>query len=259
MNIENNKTSLSVIIISQDEEASIEDCLQSVKWADEIVVVDSGSADKTIEICQSYRAKFSSQTNWLGFGVQKNRALALASGKWILSIDADERVTPELQKEILEIIKNQPANTAFYIPRKSSYCGKFIHNSGWTPDYVLRLFPKQNAKFTDDLVHERVVFDGVIKKLKHPLLHLSYTSLEEVLEKTNRYSSDGAQMMRQRGKKSSLSKAIFHGFWAFFRTYIIKLGFLDGRMGLILAISNAETTYYRYLKLMMLSDNKNKN
>jgi hypothetical protein len=145
---------------------------------------------------------------------------------------------------------------AFQIPRSSSYCGQFMRYGGWSPDYVLRLFPKAQSKFSDDLVHEHVIFGGAIKTLKNPILHVSYTDLEEVLSKTNRYSSDGATMLAQRGKKSSLSKAILHAVWTFLRTYVLRLGFLDGRMGFILAISNAETTYYRYLKLMLrMQDN----
>ena len=118
----------------------------------------------------------------------------------------------------------------------------------------IRDSPKTGAKFSDDLVHERILFEGEIKTLKEPLLHISHTDLEEVLNKTNRYTSDGAAMLFAQGKRSSLSKAILHGFWAFIRTYFLRLGFLDGRMGLILAISYAEGTYYRYLKLMMLTE-----
>ena len=252
-----NKPKLSIIIISKNEEDAIGECLASVSWADEIIVVDSGSTDKTVDICKSYGAKILITEDWPGFGCQKNRALSLATCEWVLSIDADERVSEALQSEIQNSTKSSEHNIAFRIPRNSSYCGQFIRYSGWRPDYVTRLFPRLGAKFSDDLVHERILFGGEIKTLKEPLLHISYIDLEEVLDKTNRYSSDGAAMLYARGKKSSLRNAILHGFCAFVRTYFLRLGILDGRMGFILAVSNAETTYYRYLKLMLLSKNTN--
>ncbi len=253
MNTTATQKKLSVTIITKNEEGAIEACLVSVAWADEIVVVDSGSTDRTVEICKSHGAMVHITTKWPGFGPQKNLALSLASHDWVLSLDADERISAELRAEIEDVLKSGVKNTAFRIPRKSSYCGQFIHHSGWWPDYVTRLFPKALGKFSDDIVHEHVMFDGAIKTLKNPILHISYTSLEEVLDKTNRYSSDGATKLVQQGKTASLSSAILHGLWAFLRTYILRLGFLDGRMGFILAVSNAETTYYRYLKLMLLS------
>ena len=250
---------LSVTIITKNEEAAIVACLESIAWADEIIVVDSGSTDKTIEICKAHGANVHSSREWPGFGPQKNLALSLASHDWVLSIDADERVSSNLRDEIQQVLSLNLQNTAFRIPRSSSYCGQFMHHSGWFPDYVLRLFPRLTAKFSDDIVHEHVIFKGEVRTLKNPILHISYTNLEEVLDKTNRYSSDGAQMFAERGKKSSLSKAVLHGLWAFFRTYVLRLGFLDGRMGFILAVSNAETTYYRYLKLMLLTKSKPSN
>ena len=250
---------LSVTIITKNEEAAIVACLESIAWADEIIVVDSGSTDKTIEICKAHGANVHSSREWPGFGPQKNLALSLASHDWVLSIDADERVSSNLRDEIQQVLSLNLQNTAFRIPRSSSYCGQFMHHSGWFPDYVLRLFPRLTAKFSDDIVHEHVIFKGEVRTLKNPILHISYTDLEEVLDKTNRYSRDGAQMFAERGKKSSLSKAVLHGLWAFFRTYVLRLGFLDGRMGFILAVSNAETTYYRYLKLMLLTKSKPSN
>ncbi len=257
MNTTNPTKKLSVTIITKNEENAIGDCLASVVWADELIVVDSGSTDKTVEICKSYGAKVLITDDWPGFGCQKNRALSLATNEWVLSIDADEKVSEKLRDEIQDAINTNQVNVAFRLPRNSSYCGQFILHSGWRPDYVTRLFPKLGAKFSDDIVHERILFEGEIKTLKEPLLHISYIDLEEVLDKTNRYSSDGAAMLYARGKRSSLSNAILHGFWAFVRTYFLRLGFLDGRIGFILAISNAETTYYRYLKLMLLSKNTN--
>ena len=247
------RNKLSVTIITKNEEAAIAACLASVVWADEIVVLDSGSTDKTVEICKANGAIVHITTQWPGFGTQKNIALGLASHDWVLSIDADERVSVALRAEIEQALSDNLTDVAYQIPRSSSYCGQFMRYSGWWPDYVLRLFPKSQAIFSDDIVHEHVIFKGEIKTLKNPLLHSSYTSLEEVLDKTNRYSSDGATKLAGRGKTASLSSAILHGLWAFMRTYVLRLGFLDGRMGFILAVSNAETTYYRYLKLMLLN------
>lgn len=246
--------SISVIIITKNEEHAIHDCLSSVSWADEIIVVDSGSTDNTVSICKSFNAKVLLTNDWPGFGVQKNRALSLATGDWILSIDADERVSEELQYEIQNILKANKNDQAFRIPRKSSFCGQFIKHGGWWPDYVLRLFPKNHndARFSNDLVHERVIFRGAIGTLINPIIHISYTNLEEVLGKMNAYSSAGAQMAFAKSKKSSLKLALSHSIWTFVRMYFIKFGFLDGRMGFILAVSNAQETYYRYLKLALL-------
>ena len=250
---------LSVTIITKNEEAAIAACLASVAWADEIIVLDSASTDKTVEICKAHGAIVHSTTQWPGFGPQKNSALSFATHDWVLSIDADERVSAALREEIEQALSLNTINVAYQIPRSSSYCGQFMRHSGWWPDYVLRLFPKSQATFSDDIVHEHVIFKGEIKTLKNPLLHISYTNLEEVLDKTNRYSSDGATKLAGRGKTASLSSAVLHGLWAFLRTYFLRLGFLDGRMGFILAVSNAETTYYRYLKLMLLTKQTNKN
>jgi len=255
MNNSNIKKSISVIIIAKNEESSISKCIQSASLADEIIVVDANSSDKTVEISQKLGAKVSITKKWLGFGYQKNLALSLASSEWVLSLDADEIVSLQLKEEILAAIQSSSEKQAFQIPRSSSYCGQFIKHSGWSPDYVLRLFPRENAHFSDDLVHEKVIFDGEVKSLKTPLIHTSYDSLEDVLDKTNRYSSAGALMMHGNGKKCSLSTAVFKGVWAFIRTYFLRLGFLDGRMGFVLAVSNAETTYYKYLKLFLLSKN----
>ena len=245
---------LSVVIITKNEAHAIEECLKSVAWAEEIIVVDSGSTDETVNICQKMCAKVTITADWPGFGKQKNRALDLATQPWVLSIDADERVTPELQNEIkLAIATNN--DLSYRMPRSSSYCGQFIKHSGWTPDYITRLLKRGHGKFSDDLVHERLLTEHPTETLKSPLLHISYIDLEEVIDKINRYSTAGADMSLAIGKSATLGKAIRHGIWAFVRTYFIRLGFLDGKMGFVLAVSNAETTYYRYLKLALLNQN----
>ena len=243
---------LSAIIITRNEANNIHECLTSLAWCDEIIVVDSGSTDNTVTLCRSFTDQIVITNQWSGFGPQKNIALAKATGDWVLSIDADERVSEALQQEIQQVLIDSTW-TAFQIPRQSSYCGRWIKHSGWTPDYVIRLFRRDCACFSDDLVHEKVqVLQGKIGTLKQPLRHYSFNSLEEVLAKINSYSTANAQQHYAQGKPSSLTKAIWHGLWAFWRTYVLRAGFLDGREGFMLAVSNAEGTYYRYLKLMYL-------
>ncbi len=243
--------SRSVIVITKNEAHNIGACLQTVLFANQLVVLDSGSRDGTLDIARKMGADVSENHDWQGFGVQKNRALTLARGDWVLSIDADERVTPDLQAEITAAI-TAPGFDAYSFPRLSSYCGQYMRHSGWYPDRVTRLFKRNTAQFSGELVHEKVVTSSLVGQLVSPLLHESFTSFEAVLDKANRYSSAGAQMLYARGKTASPGKALAHGVWAFIRTYILKRGFLDGRMGLILAVSNAEGTYYRYLKLWLL-------
>lgn len=243
--------SLSVTVITKNEAHNIEACLRSVMFADQLVVLDSGSTDDTAAIARSLGAEVVCSADWQGFGIQKNRALALARCDWVLSLDADERVTPELQAEIQATL-NAPAFDVYALPRLSSYCGQYMRHSGWYPDRVTRLFRRQAAQFSEDLVHERVVASRPVGQLHSPMLHESFRNFEAVLDKANRYSTAGALSLFSQGKQASLGKALGHGLWAFIRTYFLRCGFLDGRMGLVLAISNAEGTYYRYLKLWLL-------
>ncbi|MEY4769181.1 MAG: hypothetical protein RL637_1820 [Pseudomonadota bacterium] len=248
---------LSVIIITKNESAMIERCLQSVNWADEIIVLDSGSEDNTVEICRRYTEKVF-QTDWRGFGVQKQRALSLANGNWILSIDADEYVTTELKTEIQQAIIHNSQINGFYIPRLSSYCGQNIYHSGWHPDYVLRLFKRQQGYFSNDIIHERVIIQGNTAKLKRPLKHESMVDLTDVLNKINQYSSLSAKKLYDQGKTTSFTNLLLRTCWTFIRIYFFRAGFLDGRYGLMLAFSAAETTYYKYLKLLELSQSNSK-
>jgi glycosyltransferase involved in cell wall biosynthesis len=247
---------LSVIIIAKDEEAAIADALRSVAWADEIVVVDAASRDRTREIARELGARVVETGDWPGFGAQKNRALAEATGEWVLSLDADERVTPRLSEEIAAIVAGPGAHDAYEMPRLSRYCGRFMRHGGWWPDHVTRLFRRGKARFSDDLVHERLVVDGSTGRLANPLEHHAFDDFEEVLRKVDQYSSANAKMLHERGRRGSLAQALLHGFWAFFRTYVLRAGFLDGRHGFMLAVSNAEGTYYRYLKLMLLDEKR---
>jgi glycosyltransferase involved in cell wall biosynthesis len=244
-------SSLSVIIITKNEAANMRDCLQSVAWADEIIVVDSGSTDATVAICREFTPHVHVR-DWPGFGIQKNRALDYATKDWVLSLDADERVTPELRAELEEAMRSGAAD-GYEIPRLSSFCGRFMRHSGWYPDYVLRLFKRGTARFSDNLVHERLILQGKTARLQSNLLHYSFNDLESVLRKMDQYSTAGAQMQLQRGRKVTLPGAVLRGMWSFVRSYIIRGGILDGQEGFMLAVSNAEGTYYRYVKLLLLN------
>ena len=244
-------SSLTVTVITKNEAHNIEACLRSVRFADQLVVLDSGSIDATTDIAFALGAEVSVNSDWQGFGIQKNRALALARCDWVLSLDADERVSPELRAEIEAVMIGNQFD-AYNCPRLSSFCGRNMRHSGWYPDRVTRLFKRGTAKFTDDLVHERVVAPRRIGQLFSPLLHESYRNFEDVIYKANLYSSAGAAKLHGGGESASLRTALGHGLWAFFRTYFLRCGFLDGRLGFILAVSVAEETYYRYLKLWLL-------
>jgi glycosyltransferase involved in cell wall biosynthesis len=243
---------ISVIIITKNEAHNIRSCLESVKWADEIIVVDSGSSDDTVSICKTLGAQVHTTSDWPGFGKQKNRALSYATCEWVLSLDADERISPELYSEIVSAVNDPLGRSVFSIPRLSSFCGRYMRHSGWHPDYVTRLFRRGSAKFSDDLVHERLIVEGSVGKLRQSLLHETFHDLDELLTKINNYSTAGARMLRDKNKTATLKKAVARGVWAFFRTYILRAGFLDGREGFMLAVSTAESAYYRYAKLMML-------
>lgn len=248
------RPTLSAIVITRNEAHNLHDCLQSMQGlVDEIIVVDSQSTDATVSIAQQHGAKVSQPADWPGFGPQKNRALDLATCDWVFSIDADERVTPELADEIKKVLQANSSGVAYKVPRLSWYCGKFIHHAGWQPDHVLRLFRRGDARFSNDLVHERVIPSTAVRELKSCLLHYSFLNFSQVLDKVDRYSTASALQMFKNGKKSSLKKAVLHGFWSFFRTYFIRRAFLDGSQGFALAVSNAEGTYYRYMKLWLLT------
>lgn len=244
-------SSLSVIIITKNEASNIRECLQSLAWADEIIVVDSGSTDETCKLAEESGAQVYVHADWPGFGPQKNRALGYAGKDWIFSIDADERVTPELRAEIEQAMRKGGAD-GYYCPRLSQFCGQFVHHSGWYPDYVLRLFRRGAGKFSDSLVHEIVQMTGVTAKLKNPLLHYSYLTETDVERKVEQYSTAAALQMYQAGKQSSRAGAVLRGGWAFVRTYLLRLGVLDGRAGLNIARMNARTTYLKYRKLEAL-------
>ena len=259
---------LSVILITKNEAANIEGCLASVAFADEWIVVDSGSSDATAQIARQHGASVIMSDDWPGFGVQKNRALAAARGRWVLSIDADERVTPALARSIRNVIEAETSGhlknlesqedrgklAAYELSRLSNFCGQWMRHGDWHPDRVLRLFRREHGRFSDDLVHERLMVTGPTGWLDGELLHDSMPTLEGALDKMNRYSSGRALDKVRAGDGGGLRAALAHALWAFVRCYVVRRGFLDGRLGFVLALYVAEGTWYRYLKMGLLAN-----
>jgi glycosyltransferase involved in cell wall biosynthesis len=237
---------LSAIIITRNEAHNIGECLDALAFCEECIVVDGQSDDGTPDIARAKGAQVS-EAAWQGFGAQKNIALSRATGDWILSIDADERVTPALAQAIAAAIAKDGVD-AYEMPRRSSFLGREMRHSGWSPDHVLRLFRRDRARFSDDLVHERVICAGRVGRLGEALLHYPVLRLEDAVGRMDRYSTAGAQMFLAAGRRVSFTSGITHGLWSFLRAYVWRLGFLDGREGFLLAVANAEGTYYRYMK-----------
>jgi glycosyltransferase involved in cell wall biosynthesis len=234
------RPSMSVVIVTLNEEARIRDCLESVKWADEIVVFDSLSQDRTAEICREYTSKVW-QMEYQGGGPMRNLAIEKATGWWILTIDADERVPPELKEEILRTLA-EPAASAYYVPRKSYFLGRWIRHGGWWPDYVLRLFRKEAGRYSPHLAHAQVVTTERTARLSNALLHYPFESLHEYVAKINSRTS---LMAREKNGTASVLKCFVWATAKFFRTYVFRLGFLDGGEGLVLAIL---ASHYAFLK-----------
>jgi glycosyltransferase involved in cell wall biosynthesis len=244
-------TRLSAIIITRNEAGNIGACLDALSFCDERIVVDSGSEDETVAIARRQGAKVFAHA-WSGFGPQKNHALSLATGDWVLSVDADERVTPALARAVRSAIEAGLAD-GYEMPRRSRFLGREMRHSGWYPDHVLRLFRRGRGRISDDLVHERVICDGPVARLDEPLLHDPVARIEDALSRVDRYSSAGAEMLIAKGRRVSFKSGILHGLWSFFRAYVLRRGFLDGREGFLLAVANAEGTYYRYMKAWLAS------
>ncbi|WP_296224032.1 glycosyltransferase family 2 protein [Ralstonia sp. UBA689] len=242
---------ISVVLITKNEAHNIRECLESVSWCNRAIIVDSGSTDGTVALARSLGAEVFETASWPGFGPQKNLALSKADSEWVLSIDADERVTPKLRDEILAAIDSGRADV-YDMPRLSRFCGRFIRHGGWYPDRVTRLFKRGRACFTDDLVHESVIAEGPVAQLRMPLLHYTYDDFSQVLRKVDQYSTLGAQQAFARGKTATPASAMLHGMWAFLRTYLLRRGFLDGGQGLGVALMNGQASYYKYVKLWLL-------
>jgi glycosyltransferase involved in cell wall biosynthesis len=241
---------LSAIIITKNEAAKIGACLDSLVFCDERIVVDSGSTDDTVAIAKAIGARVEHH-DWAGFGPQKNYALSLAAGDWVLSIDADETVSPALAAEIERTIAS-PGADAYEFPRLSMFCRRAMYHSAWYPDYVLRLFRRGTARFTDDSVHERVVAQGAVARLTAHLDHIPVERIEQALARMDRYSTLAAEAMVKQGKSVWFLSGIFHGWWAFVRIFFRRLGFLAAKLVFLLADATAEGSYYKYMKAWYL-------
>lgn len=254
---------LTVTVIAHNESANIGDCLASVRFADQVVVVDSGSTDDTVAQARALGAEVAVHADWPGFGPQKNRALQLARGPWVLSLDADERVSPELRQEIeAQLAQVGPEEAvAFEIPRLTQFCGVWIRHCGWTPDHVLRLFRRGQARFSDDLVHESVQLQlpGTrVRRLKNPLLHYSYPTPGHYWRKLERYSRDWARQRHAQGRRTTMARAALSALVAFVRSYVLRLGFLDGAMGFAVCTMQAQAAFGKYFELYCLSRHREK-
>jgi glycosyltransferase involved in cell wall biosynthesis len=237
---------ISAIVITHNEARNIEACLDSVAFCDERIVVDGQSTDDTRRLAEQKGARVAAH-DWKGFGPQKNYALSLATGDWVLSVDADERVSAVLAAQIKQAVTQGKAD-GYEMPRQSTFCGRQMRHSGWYPDYVLRLFRRGRGRFSDDLVHEQVLCEGPVARLSEPLTHHPVRTIGDALSRMDRYSSAGADTLVQSGRRVSFVTGILRGWWSFIRTYFLRLGVLDGREGFLLAVANAEGTYYRYMK-----------
>lgn len=241
---------LSVTIITLNEEANIRRTLESVRWANEIVVLDSGSTDRTAAICREYTEKVFHQ-EWLGFSGQKNAAIERTSGDWVLSLDADEPIEPGLAGEIRSIIDSPDARDGYRVPRKTFFLGKWMRFGGWFPDYNLRLFRKGRGRFVERAVHESVQVDGSVGHTRHAILHFAYPDLASYLASINRYSSLAVEVMAAKGipaVKSSWLSILFRPVFTFLHKYVFRLGFLDGKHGLILNLYHAVYVFAKYSK-----------
>ncbi len=245
---------LSVIVITHEEERNIGECLSSVAWADDLVVVDSGSRDRTVEIAREFTSKVFT-AEWKGYAATKELALAKSSHEWVLWLDADERVTPELADEIRRAIASPQAPAGYEVARKAFFLGKWIRHCGWYPGYVVRLFRKSHAQFNDSRVHERLIVRGETARLNHPLTHYTDDSLYHYFEKFNRYTTLAAEdTLERRGPGSfSLLDLLVRPPYLFVKMYLLRLGFLDGIHGLILSLLSASYVFCKYAKCWDLS------
>lgn len=247
---------LSVIVITKNEAERLATCLASVAFADEIIVVDSGSTDGTQALAASFGARVIETADWPGFGPQKQRALDAATGDWVLSIDADEWLDAQLADAIRRVLASDAGQAAaFQVDRLSAFCGQWMRAGSWYPDRIVRLFRRGQARFSDDQVHERLLIDADAQTpwptLPGLLLHNSITSLHDGIEKMNRYTTGRALDLRRKGRGGGLGTALAHGLSAFVRSYLLRRGFLDGRRGFVLATLDAQGSYTRYLKLWL--------
>lgn len=244
---------LSVVMIAKNEAELLPECLASVSWADEIIVLDSGSHDNSVEIATQAGAKVYLNDDWQGYGIQRQRAQYYATGDMILMIDADERVTPELRAAIEQVLVAPPSRTVYSLGRSNLFLGRFMRHSGWYPDRVMRLYPR-TFRYNDNLVHESLQSDGApVVALPGDLQHLTCRDLIAFQRKQLAYAEAWATERHRRGKRCSLFSLFSHTLGAFMKTLLLRAGFLDGKQGWILAVVNAQYTFNKYSALWALN------
>jgi len=242
---------VSAALITYNEEQNIEGALQSLSWTDEIVVVDSGSTDATVEICRRYTNRVF-QRSWTGFVDQKNHAVAQASHDWIVALDADERISPELNREIARLRLQGLQPPGYRMPRSAFFMGRWIRHGDWYPDYQLRLFDRRHGSWQGGRVHESVKLDGAPGLLQSEIHHYTYRRISEYLNRLETYSTLAAQDYRSRGRASSAWAMAAKPPIAFLKSYVWKRGFLDGTPGLMVAVMGAVSVFFKYAKLYEL-------
>lgn len=242
---------LSVIIIALNQEDNIVPCLETVRWADDIVVVDSGSQDRTLELARDFTDRIFT-INWPGFGAAKNYALDQARGDWVFSLDTDERVSEALREEILAAVRTDEKFAGYKVPRKNYFGGRWVKRLGWYPDYTLRLFQRGKGRFRERAVHEEVLVNGPVGFLHHPLDHYSYASVSDYLARQDRYARLAAQEMRREGRRPRAGELFWRPLSHFFKLYVLRLGFLEGRLGYTLALLSSLYNFLKYYYLREL-------
>lgn len=249
---------LSAVVITKDAANKLPGCLKSLGFADEVLVYDGGSSDATASLAREHGARVVTAGEWQGFGIQRQRAQAAASGEWIFMIDSDERVTPGLSREIEAAMAAADPQTAYAVPRRTWAFGRYLRHGGWWPDYVVRLYQRDHGHYDDALVHERLqltVGTG-IARLRCPLLHHTYASLHEYLVKSAAYAAAWADARSRKGRSTSLFTGAFHASGCFLRMYVLRGGFLDGSAGLLLALLSAHSTFVKYADLWLRSHDR---
>lgn len=246
---------LSVVIISFNEEANIRAALESAKWADELVVLDSFSTDGTADICREYTDRVF-QEEWRGFSAQKSRAVSLASNDWVFVLDSDERFTPELAAEIKALMSGEPDMAGYRCARRNHFMGREIRHGGWYPDYSVRLFARRRGGFGERAVHEAVEVEGGVGTLNNPMLHYTYTGVSDYLSRMERYSTLAAEEMKKAGRAATPMDMLFRPPLTFLKMFILKQGFRDGMHGLVIALLYACYTFSKYAKLWEMREKK---
>ena len=249
---------LTVVTITLNEEANIRDCLASARWANEIIVVDSGSTDRTVEYARAFTDHVD-RAPWEGYGAARNFALQHATGDWIFWLDADERVTPELAVEIQQMLRNDDERIVGYsVARRAYFLGRWIKHCGWYPSRVTRLFRRGKGKFSENRVHEQLELQGDVGILRNDLLHFTDPSLQHYFAKFNKYTSLAAEDLRESGRSFGFYDVLLRPPFTFFKMYVLKRGFLDGMQGFILCVLSSLYVFTKYIKLWELGTHKHR-